>query len=85
MGLLKLALILLTSFAAGLAFGILPCYLFPLLGAHGQTWCGFKGPPKYFLEQFFLGAVLTGLPLGYALFFRRGRRGVPSYGGDRPC
>jgi ABC-type uncharacterized transport system YnjBCD permease subunit len=71
--LLKLVLVLLASFVAGLAFGILPCYLFPVLGGHTQTWCGFKGPPRYFLEQFSIGAVLTGLLLGYLLFFRRRR------------
>lgn len=71
--LLKLALVLLASFVVGLAFGILPCYLFPLVGGNTYTWCGFKSEPRYFFEQFLLGAGLTGLLLGYLLFFRRRR------------
>jgi hypothetical protein len=72
-GLFKLPLVLLASFAGGLAFGIVPCYLFPLLGANDRTWCGFKSEPPHFYEQFWLGAVATGLLLGYALFARKRR------------
>jgi hypothetical protein len=63
--------ILILSIAMGLAFGILPCYVFPLLGANAGTWCGLKSEPKYFFIQVSLGFLLMmGFSI-YAFYFRR--------------
>ena len=72
--LVKPLLVLLASAATGLAFGILPCYIFPLFGADDRTWCGGKSEPRHFFLQFWMGAVLAALIVTYLCYFRRRRR-----------
>jgi hypothetical protein len=54
----KVFFVLILSAGVGLLFGILPCYLFPVLGIPGQ-WCGFKSEPPHFETQFMIGFLLT--------------------------
>lgn len=57
--LVKLTAILLASIATGLAFGLLPCYVFPAFGADPHSWCGYKSEPPHFLIQCSAGFLIA--------------------------
>jgi len=67
----KLAITAIAGCVAGLAFGILPCYVFPIFGASGRDWCGFKSEPPHFVLQFWLGFVLAAIVVSYFAFRTR--------------
>lgn len=67
----KPVLILLSGCVMGLAFGVVPCYLFPLFGADIRNWCGHRSEPPHFVVQFWLGFLLTVAVTAYFLYFRK--------------
>jgi hypothetical protein len=64
--LLKIIASLLISALVALAFGILPCYIFPYFGGATTTWCGSRSEPPYFFVQCAIG---FGVGMGIALLF----------------
>ena len=76
---LKPVLIVLAGGAMGLAFGVIPCYLFPLLGGVVRNWCGHRSEPPHFVLQFWLGFLLAAAVTSWVLYCRKRSRG-----GKRP-
>lgn len=64
----KPLVILSASSVTGLAFGVIPCYIFPFLGADPRKWCGYKSEPPHFLLQFWVGFILAALLVAYLAY-----------------
>ena len=71
--------VVLGATAVGVAFAILPCYVFPLFGADYHNWCGFKSTPPHFVLQFWIGFIFAVAVGGY-LSYRPRRAAKPARG-----